>query len=122
MTLVNVLQMQLTLSDKQLTRKKVAVLFTVIGKTSYNILRDLCMPESPKDKKFNELCDLLQSHYKPKSLEVAGTFKFHQCKQQENESVSDYWPLTVILVHSLKDPYEINLLVEFIIEVPGRSF
>ena len=33
---------------------------------------------------------MLKFHYKPKSLEVAGTFKFHQCKQQEKESISDY--------------------------------
>ena len=71
-------------------KKKVAVLISVMGKTSYNTLRDLCMPDSPKDKKFKELCDLLKLHYKPKSLEVAGTFKFHQCKQQGNESISDY--------------------------------
>ena len=67
-------------------KKKLAVLISVMGKTSCNILRDLCMPE----KKFNELCDLLISHYKAKSLKVAGTFKLHQCKQQENESTSDY--------------------------------
>ena len=47
------------------------------------------MPDSPKDKKLKELCDLFKFHYKPKSLEVAGTFKFHQCKQQENERISD---------------------------------
>ena len=56
-------------------KKKVVVLISVMGKTSYNTLRDLCMPDSPKDKKFKELCDLLKFHYKPKSLEVAGTFK-----------------------------------------------
>ena len=71
-------------------KKKVAVLISVMGKRSYNTLCDLCMPDSPKDKKFKELCDLLKFHYKPKSLEVAGTIKFHQCKQQENESISDY--------------------------------
>ena len=64
-------------------------LISVMGKTSYNTLRDLCMPDSPKNKKFKELFDLLKFHYKPKILEVAGTFKFHQCKQQENESISD---------------------------------
>ena len=39
-------------------KKKVAVLISAMGKTSENIFRDLCMPDSPKEKKFNELCDL----------------------------------------------------------------
>lgn len=71
-------------------KKKVAVLISAVGKTTYNTLRDLCMPDSPKDNTFKELFDLLKSHYEPKSLEVAGTCKLHQCTQQENESISDY--------------------------------
>ena len=71
-------------------RKKVAVLTTVIGPKVYGTLRDLCTPNTPKDKSFTNLCVLLQNFYKPKTLEVAETFKFNQCKQQDGESVSGF--------------------------------
>ena len=71
-------------------KKKVAVFISVLGKNSYAILRDLCSPDSPKDKSFSQLCDKLKDHYKPKRLEVAETYRFHRCVQEENESVSAY--------------------------------
>ena len=67
--------------------EKVAVFISVMGKNSYVILRDLCSPDSPKRQK---LCDQLKDHYKPKRLEVAETYRFHRCVQEENESVSAY--------------------------------
>ncbi len=33
---------------------------------------------------------MLRDHYKPKRLEVAETYRFHRCIQEENESVSAY--------------------------------
>ena len=71
-------------------KKKVAVFISVMGKNSYATLRDLCSPDSPKDKSFSQLCDKLKDHYKPKRLEVAETYRFHRCVQEENESVSAY--------------------------------
>ena len=40
--------------------------------------------------RFSQLCDKLKDHYKPKRLEVAETYRFHRCVQEENESVSAY--------------------------------
>ena len=71
-------------------RKKVAVMISVIGKNTYGTLRDLCNPENPKDKTFDALRDLLRRHFKPKRLEVAESYRFHRCVQEENESVSNY--------------------------------
>ena len=50
-------------------------------------MRDLCLPDSPVEKSYNELCDLLSSYFKPKVSEVAETYCFHQAVQNENESV-----------------------------------
>ncbi|CAH3183162.1 unnamed protein product, partial [Porites lobata] len=63
-------------------QKKVAVMISVIGKKTYSTLRDLCSPENPKKKK--------HSKYYPKRLEVAESYRFHRCCQEENESVSVY--------------------------------
>ena len=56
-------------------KKKVAVFISVMGKNTYAILRDLCSPDSPKDKSFSELCDKLKNHFKPKRLETISTKK-----------------------------------------------
>ena len=71
-------------------KKKVAVMISVIGKKTYGTLRDLCSPENPKDKTFEQLCELLERHFKPKRLEVAESYRFHRCIQEENETVSVY--------------------------------
>lgn len=71
-------------------KKKVALTISVIGKKTYGTLRDLCSPENPKGKTFEALCELLQEHFKPKRLEVAESYRFHPCCQEENESVSVY--------------------------------
>ena len=65
-------------------------MISIIGKNTYGVLRDLCSPENPKEKTFEELCELLQQHFKPKRLEVAESHRFHRCCQEENESVSVY--------------------------------
>lgn len=71
-------------------KKKVAVLISVIGKKVYGTLRDLCSPTNPKEKTFKQLCDLLSDHYRPKRIEVAESFRFHHCVQEDNESVSSF--------------------------------
>ena len=59
-------------------KRKVAVMISIIGKDTYGVLRDLCSPENPKDKTFEELCEILQQHFKPKRLEVAESYRFHR--------------------------------------------
>ena len=71
-------------------RKKVASLLTLLGKQTYGVLQDLCQPDLPKAKTFEELIQLLKNHYKPKRLEVAESFKFNRCVQKENETVTEY--------------------------------
>ena len=59
-------------------KKKVSVMISVIGKKTYGTLRDLCSPENHKDKTFEQLCELLERHFKPKQLEVAESYRFHR--------------------------------------------
>ena len=71
-------------------RKKVAVLITLIGPKAYSTLRDLCSPDSPKDKTYTAVTKLLKSYYQPVTVEVAETFKFNKCIQEEKESVLEF--------------------------------
>ena len=67
---------------------KVAMMISVIVK-AYSILHDSCSPANPKDKTFGKFCELVQKHIKPKQLEVAKSYRFHHCCQ-ENKTISVY--------------------------------
>ena len=71
-------------------QKKLAMMISVIGKKTHSTLRDLCSPENPKEKTFEALSEVLQQNFTPKRLEVAKSYRFHRCCQEENESVLVY--------------------------------
>ena len=51
--------------------KKVPVFLSVVGGTTYGLLRNLLAPASPKDKSFKEIVDTLKAHFEPKPLVIA---------------------------------------------------
>ena len=70
--------------------KKVPALLSLIGPTTYQILRDLTAPDLPKDKTFDQLCTKLSTHFNPKPLVIAERFRFHKRDQKPDESINDY--------------------------------
>ena len=58
--------------------------------TVYGVLRNLLAPESPKDKSFVEVKELLISHYSPKPILVAERVKFHCRHQHESKTVAQF--------------------------------
>ena len=71
-------------------RKKVAVLLSTVGPSTYRLLKDLLAPTLPSTKSFAEIREVLQGHFQPKPLVIAERFKFHQRNQSESESVVQY--------------------------------
>ena len=72
------------LEEKQAAiKKQVAVLVTHLSPSVYSVLKSLCLPESPIDKSFSELSDLLKNYYKPNVSTVSATYSFQQCRQQD---------------------------------------
>ncbi|KAK3745991.1 hypothetical protein QZH41_005780 [Actinostola sp. cb2023] len=49
-------------------KKKVAVNISVIGKKAYSTIKDLCLPDLPADKTYEQLTEILNNFYKPKAL------------------------------------------------------
>jgi hypothetical protein len=47
-------------------------------KSTYSTLKDLCLPDLPAEKSYEEIPTILKGFYKPKVLEVAETYRFHQ--------------------------------------------
>ena len=70
--------------------KKVAVLLTVIGSTTYALLSSLLAPAKPGDKPFEVLSETLLRHFDPKPLVIAERFHFHRRNQASSESISEY--------------------------------
>ena len=73
---------------KKADKKKVTHAIAVMGKATYDTLKDLCLPDKPTDKSFDEICRVLKDYYKPSVLVVAEAYKFHQAKQDVGETVS----------------------------------
>lgn len=61
-------------------RKKVAVLLSVVGGPTYDLLCDLFTPEKPSTKTFDELVTKLRDYLEPKPTVIA----------QPDETVSEY--------------------------------
>ena len=76
--------------DSETSSRQRAILISVLGAEAYDILFDLCSPNSPSSKSFADLKTILKSHFAPKSLTIAERYRFHNCTQTESESVSEF--------------------------------
>ena len=70
--------------------KKVAVLLSVIGGKTYDLLRSLTAPQRPAERNFAQLCEILESHFSPKPLIIAERFRFYKRNQRSGETISEY--------------------------------
>ena len=70
------------------SRLEVATFLALIGAGC--VRRNLLAPELQKDKSFDELKELLVSHYSPKPILIAERYKFHRRNQHESETVAQF--------------------------------
>ena len=63
---------------------------TAIEGVTYELLRNLLLPDAPKDKSLDELKSTLHTHLNPKPLTIVERFKFYRQMQREGESVAEY--------------------------------
>ena len=78
------------ITGKSKVVKRRATFLSVVGRSSYTLLRSLVAPQKPTDKTFEELVKILSKHYSPKPTEVIQRFKFNYHSRKEGESVADY--------------------------------
>ena len=69
---------------------KVHTFLALVGADAFRLLKNLCSPEKPTTKSYQDLIKLLSDHYSPKPIEIAERDKFWNCKQGEHESVADF--------------------------------
>ena len=77
-------------AKREADKRKVAFTISLIGKQTNSTLKDLCLPNLPAEKTYDQLTEILKGYYKPKVLEVAESYRFHLTLQSENETVTEY--------------------------------
>uniref|UniRef100_A0AAV2JE52 Gag protein n=1 Tax=Knipowitschia caucasica TaxID=637954 RepID=A0AAV2JE52_KNICA len=66
--------------------RKVAVLLSLMGAKTYNLLRSLIAPAKPADKTIEEITRTLKNHLNPAPLVIAERFRFYKRNQAKTES------------------------------------
>ncbi|XP_059061514.1 uncharacterized protein LOC131854416 [Achroia grisella] len=69
---------------------QVPTLVTVMGARSYELIVNLCTPDKPTSKSFDELAVIMEKHLQPRPSILAERYKFHQRKPMKDEKISDY--------------------------------
>lgn len=71
--------------------KKKALLLTSIDEVTYKTLRDVCHPQVPKDRTFDELVELLNKQFVIRTSVHRERVKFYTAKQAPNESIANWY-------------------------------
>ncbi|XP_026325937.1 uncharacterized protein LOC113234708 [Hyposmocoma kahamanoa] len=69
---------------------QVPTLITVMGAEAYELLVNLCTPERPKTKTFQQITAILEGHLQPKPSELAERYKFRHRTQNSGETIAEY--------------------------------
>lgn len=85
------LEQYLAASNIKENESRTANLISVLGTQSYKLLRNLCFPLLPKEKKYEELCKLLREHCCPKANVWKERRRFYEAKQEAHESIADWY-------------------------------
>lgn len=75
--------------EAQRNRKK-ALFLTLVGQATFTKLRDLASPREITDISLDEVMELLQTHYRPRTVEIAERFKFFKRTQGASERTTDF--------------------------------
>jgi hypothetical protein len=70
--------------------KKARSLLDCIGKDRYGEVSDLCLPQDPEEKNYQELCLIMKSHYVRATTQIGERTTFGRRDQQEGESINSY--------------------------------
>lgn len=77
-------------NDIDEANKKQAILLSVCGAKTYNLMRSLTTPGKPGDKTFDELVTLITNHHNPTPSAIVQRFKFNSRFREQGESVADF--------------------------------
>ena len=70
--------------------KKRATFLSVVEPMTFQLLRSLIAPANPSDKTFEELTEVLKTHFNPEPSEIVERYKFHTRIRRLGESIATY--------------------------------
>lgn len=70
--------------------RKRAILLSVCGAKTYQLIRDLTSPAKPAEKSYAEIVDLVTKHFSPKPSVVMQRCKFNARYQGKDETIATY--------------------------------
>jgi len=71
-------------------KKRKAILLSCVGGVTYKVLKDLCFPDTPASRTYEQLETNLKNFYAPKRLAVAERFRFHSTRQLSGQSINEF--------------------------------
>ena len=74
-------------NDVTTDKKKVCILCSYVGSSTYHIIKTLCLPQKPEEKTFLDVCALVENHFKPKLSEASASLLFYSRNRKRAESV-----------------------------------
>ena len=77
-------------NDVQVAAKQRAILLSVSGAQTYQLIRNLVAPRKPTDCYFRELVDMVQAHHRPKPSVIIQRFTFNTRVQKEGETIANF--------------------------------
>ena len=77
-------------NDIKSEAKQCAILLSVCGPRTYELIRSLLSPQEPKDVSFADIVKQMTDHYQPKPSIIVQCFKFHSRSRKQGESVATY--------------------------------
>ena len=72
--------------------KSAATFLSALGKNTFQVLRNLMLPEKVYGKSLDIVMKDLLNHYEPMPLVISEHFNFNKRNQEPNESIQDYVP------------------------------
>lgn len=69
-------------------QKKRAILLSVCGPKTYELIRDLVLPAKPSDKTFTQIVELVTKHYSPKPSVEMQRFKINCHTQGKDDLIA----------------------------------
>ena len=79
-----------TANDVESADKKRAILLSVCGPTTYQLIRNILAPVKPTERTFAQLVELVEHHRNPKPSVIVRRYNFNSRMKQPGESIADY--------------------------------
>ena len=77
-------------NDVEAPEKQRAILLSVCGPATYQLIRNLAAPQKPSEVSFAGVVKLVQDHFNPTPSVIVQRFKFHSRSQKEGESTAQF--------------------------------